>query len=63
MLKKEKLTDVQKLIENHFGESWQELSVLAYYKEVMERLEGNVQEEDAEDQPDCEGCPDDEDLH
>lgn len=36
---KNKLSDVQKLLENHFGNEWKDISALSFYKNLLEEQE------------------------
>ncbi|CAB3237806.1 unnamed protein product [Arctia plantaginis] len=45
-VKSEKLTDVKKLLEKHFGDAWRELPDLEYYKNVLSQNENLPQQDD-----------------
>ncbi|CAB3242891.1 unnamed protein product [Arctia plantaginis] len=45
-VKSEKITDVKKLLEKHFGDAWRELPDLEYYKNVLSQNENLPQQDD-----------------
>lgn len=44
-VKKEKLTDVDRLLQKHFGENWRELENLEFYKNIIDRISHEGEDE------------------
>lgn len=60
-IKREKITDVKKLLAKHYGDEWQNRDELRYYKEVIEKSETGQEDEEYEEE-ECQPTPSDSDL-
>ncbi|KAG8246182.1 hypothetical protein J6590_089977 [Homalodisca vitripennis] len=54
-IKKAKLTDISKLLKNHFGDDWDQREDLQFFKSLMTENEGITEEEVPDVEEYCEG--------